>query len=313
LQEAYEHQRARIELGKAADHVALADWCLHNDLLDLADKELSYALAADVNYPRIRLVERRLKLARRDTKPAPQHAKSLEPGPTNEELDRFIRGMPGSAVESFTSTIQPLLVNTCTTGGCHSGQADARLQLLRIPPNSAPSRRTTQRNLFAVWRHVNFSEPAASPLLTVPLEQHGNAKAAMFTNHEADQYRQLAAWVGELARGRRTPQPSTVAKPATALLQTMPPGAASRAVEPNAAGRGRRLPGTKKAPRPNADDLESLDEFPEMDASASPFDPPAEAAPKAAAERKILAPDYVPVDPFDPEIFNRQYHGNGEG
>ena len=311
LQEAYEYKRARIKLGSAADHVALADWCMHNELFDLAETELSYALAADVNYPRIRLIERRLKLARHDAKPAPPRAKSGEPGPTNEELDRFIRGMPGGAVESFTSAIQPLLVNTCTTGGCHSPQAETKLQLLRIPHNSAASRRTTQRNLFAVWRYVDLADPAASPLLTVPLEQHGNAKAAMFTNHEADQYRQLAAWVGEVSRGKKPSQPATVTQPAAALLQTMPPGSASQPAEPNVAepnaaeSRKGRSRAAKKDPR--LAEAEPSDEFPEMGAAASPFDPPAETGPQASAERKPRAPDYRPVDPFDPEIFNRQF------
>jgi len=49
------------------------------------------------------------------------------------------------------------------------------------------------------------------------------------------------------------------------------------------------------------------DEFPEMGAAASPFDPPAETGPQASAERKPRATDYLPVDPFDPEIFNRQF------
>ena len=65
LEEVYEHKRAQLELGKVADHVDLADWCLRNQLFEHADKELGYALAADANYPRIRLLERRLKLARR--------------------------------------------------------------------------------------------------------------------------------------------------------------------------------------------------------------------------------------------------------
>ncbi len=197
--------RARIKLGKVADHVDLADWCLKNDLIDHAETQLTYALAADATYPRIRLLERRLELARRGDapRPAPHHA-TARSGPTNDELDRFIRGMPGNAVETFTSTIQPLLVNNCTTSGCHGPQSEARLQLLRIPLGSPPTRRTTQRNLYAVWQHVNTNNPQTSPLLVEATQRHGNSKAAIFNDHDAAQYLQLAAWVNQF--GARRPK-----------------------------------------------------------------------------------------------------------
>ena len=97
----------------------------------------------------------------------------------------------------------------------------------------------------------------------------------------------------------------------------MPPGAPNLTAELKAsAGEVRRPRGAKKNGRPPAaPDSESPDEFPEMGASVSPFGPPAEAKPKAAtgAPQKNRAADYIPVDPFDPEVFNRQYHGTDEG
>ncbi|HUY92358.1 MAG TPA: hypothetical protein VMV10_26690 [Pirellulales bacterium] len=312
LREAYEHKRTRVELGKAAEHVALADWCLQNGLFELADRELSYALAADVNYPRIRLVERRLQMARRGAEPAAPHARPVEKGPTNEELDRMVRGMSGAAVEQFTSTIQPLLVNTCTTAGCHLPHSDTKLQLLRIPPNSPPSRRTTQRNLFSVWRQIDSGNPTASPLLTVPLQQHGNAKAAMFSDHEAEQYRLLAAWVGELARAPKPTQPASVDKPASTLLQTMPPPGTGRTLEPGAAAARDEGSQSVKPQQPSSEiDLVSFDKTPETNAQTPGGQPASPTKPKKTGEIKPFEPDYVPVDPFDPEIFNRRYHPRG--
>lgn len=312
LAEAYEHKRTQVELGKAAEHVALADWCLQNGLLELADRELSYALAADVTYPRIRLMERRLQMARRGVEPASPHVKPREQGPTNDELDRMVRGMSGAAVEQFTGAIQPLLVNTCTTAGCHLSHSDAKLQLMRIPANSPPSRRTTQRNLFSVWQQIDAANPASSPLLTVPLKQHGGAKAAIFSDHEAEQYRLLAAWVGELARAPKPAQPASVDKPASTLLQTMPPQPPGRTAEPGAAAGSKERPQSVKTQRPSSEpgseiDLVSFDDPPE-DQGPSPAN-----SPRASAKAKQAAPgpldsDYVPVDPFDPEIFNRRYH-----
>lgn len=310
LKEAYEHKRTTIELGKAAEHVALADWCLQNGLLELADRELGYALAADVNYPRIRLLERRLEVARRSAEPAAPHVKPMETGPTNDELDRMVRGMSSAAVETFTSTIQPLLLNTCTTAGCHLPQTDTKMQLLRIPANSPASRRTTQRNLYSIWRQIDQSNPLASPLLVVPLEQHGTAKAALFSGHEADQYRLLASWVGEIARGRKPSQPATVAKPASALLQTMPPSGPGRGVEPtSAAGKEERPPKAKPQKSPSsAIDLVSFDENSEVEAEEPGGKAAPEGRPKNLDELEPFDADYAPVDPFDAEVFNRRYH-----
>lgn len=309
LEEVYEHKRSQVELGKAAEHVALADWCLQNGLFELADCELSYALAADVNYPRIRLMERRLKLARRGAEPAAPHVKPAEQGPTNDELDRMVRGMSGAAVEQFTSTVQPLLVNTCTTAGCHLPHSDAKLQLMRIPANSLPSRRTTQRNLFSVWRQIDPANPASSPLLTVPLKQHGGARAAIFSDHEAEQYRLLASWVGELARAPKAAQPASVDKPASTLLQTRPPEPAGRTAEPGAAAGRNERPQSVKASKPSSEiDLVSFDDAAENQGKPSGKLPSAPAKPKKNAEPGPLESDYAPVDPFDPEIFNRRYH-----
>lgn len=309
LEEVYERKRARVKLASAADHVDLADWCLKNDLIDHADTELSYALAADANYPRIRLLERRLALARRDdTAPPPARHKTADRGPTNDELDRFIRGMPSHAVESFTSTIQPLLINNCTTSGCHAPSSDAKLHLFRIPPGSPPTRRTTQRNLYAVWQQLNTSNPAASPLLTVATQKHGNCKSAVFTDRQADQYQQLAAWVSLFGQGRKLAQPASVAAPSAPLLQTMPPAAtpARQALEssnvPGAASHAK--PGGKSGGSSAGAKLESLDG--QGSAETKPPRGPDERS--AQSDRKPLKPDYVPVDPFDPEVFNRKYH-----
>lgn len=309
LQAAYERKRARVELGKAAEHVALADWCLQNGLLELADRELSYALAADVNYPRIRLVERRLELARRRAEPAAPHTRPVERGPTNDELDQMVRGMSTVAVEQFTSTIQPLLLNTCTTAGCHLPHSDTKLQLMRVPANSPPSRRTTQRNLFSVWRQIDPNNPAASPLLTAPLQQHGNARAAMFSDHEAAQFRLLASWVNELARASKPAQRASIAKSASTLPQTMPPQGTARTLEAGASVARPEAAASVKPQQPASEiDLVSFDKSPE---SKGPAPGGQRASPTKPAETKPLEADYVPVDPFDPEIFNRRYHPRG--
>lgn len=298
LNEVYQNKRRQIEPDKAPAHLDLAEWCVQQRLLDQAADELAEATRIDRRHPRLGLVERRLQLARRGEPPVAAGKKS-EPGPSNDDLDRLVRGMPSRAVETFTSTVQPLLVNNCTVSGCHNTHSSGKLRLFRLPRAGPPSRRLTQRNLHAVWQVIDPANPPASPLLTQPIAPHGTAKDAIFSSREVDQYRQLAAWVQSLASGKPA-QPSSVAKQADPLLQTMP----------RRGGKSRRAPRKPPAARPP-------DETPRDETSAAAdLDPPnleaepAEGEPSDAARNPSRPPreaDYEPVDPFDPEIFNRRF------
>ena len=81
----------------------------------------------DAHHPRIVLVERQLKLAQ-DQPAHNDHKSAASNGPTSEDLDRLMHGMPPGTLEIFANTIQPLLLNTCTSGGCHGPQSDNHLR-----------------------------------------------------------------------------------------------------------------------------------------------------------------------------------------
>ncbi|HUY31575.1 MAG TPA: hypothetical protein VMV69_02270 [Pirellulales bacterium] len=288
LVDGYRRKRAKIEDGKATDHLGLAEWCVRHKLFECADKELAAAAAIDPEQPRLALIGKRLEQARREIKIPPMRAKPLDRGPTNDDLDRLVRGMPKGSVATFTSSIQPLLLNNCTTSGCHGPRSEGKLRLLRLSLAAAPSPRSTQRNLHSVWQCINAAEPMASPLLTAPIQQHGNTKAAIFTNREAVQYRQLLAWVQSVSRPRGPSQPSTVDQTTPPLLQTTP--------------RGRPQ---ERDDSLSSSDLAAADAPPHMDSAMPALDEPATDA--AEAESQPPAAPYTPVDPFDPEIFNRRY------
>ncbi|HEV3343049.1 MAG TPA: hypothetical protein VG125_21925, partial [Pirellulales bacterium] len=207
VEELYEEKRSHLDETRMQDRLDLAEWCVEQKLVEQAASELAEAALLEPGHPRLMLIQRRLDLARRDdteTKTAPHVA---ENGPSTEELDRFVHGLPGHAVETFTSSIQPLLVNNCTNAGCHGSQSTGKLRLLRLPPSGAVNRRRTQRNLYAAWQAIDADRPAASPILTQPVQPHGNAKGPIFSSRGTAQYRQLVSWVYEMTRQRR-PQES---------------------------------------------------------------------------------------------------------
>jgi hypothetical protein len=312
-QECYQHKRAGIELGRAQDHLELAEWCIKNQLLEAAEKELAAARLADPAHPKIRLIESRLSLARQPIAGEPVAASAKKPSLQNS-LDDMARYLPGGAMESFTNTIQPMLLNYCAKGGCHAGRAQGGLQLERIHPRLS-GRSTTQRNLRRVLALVDRDNPPQSKLLLAPIRAHGPAAAPIFTDREQSQYKQLVQWVYAVAGAQAPKAAPTLAERTAPLLQAVPGASGPQAVEPQVPAEPQALPDEKSLPR----------KLPPRKAGDSQL--PASSTKQAFTREQIRAlgladraaskvkrgvdttGDFVPKDPFDPEIFNRRFFG----
>ncbi|MEN6450559.1 MAG: hypothetical protein ABFC96_08720 [Thermoguttaceae bacterium] len=286
LEDGYRRKRAGIQVGNVHHHLELAQWCLHHNLLGPAATELADATVADPRNPMIAVLQRRLKMS---TDPqAPTLSKGpATGGPSNDDLDRMVRGLPQKAVETFTQSVQPVLLNNCTGSGCHT-QADGELRLTRIPAGRPTSRRITQRNLYSVLKFVDRENPAASKLLTAAIKPHATAQRAVFDDHQAAQVRKLADWLAQLADQAPQEQPDTVAPMAEATPEEPQNRATPRVLSQEARrgqthrqfGKTNDRPNATAAARPNG-------------AEPSPKPNTVGAAPTS--------------DPFDPNVFNRRY------
>ena len=283
IEQCYEQQRSAIESGKPEEHLSLAEWCLRHRLLKQAAHEIGDAVALEPAHPKIALLERRLKLLAEET----QSEKAPRGKPTErvqvEQLDRMVRGMPPGSMEVFTQTVQPLLVNHCSSAGCHGPQSGTSFRLMRVAAGRGGSRRTTQRNLHATLALVNREAPGTSALLTVPVRAHGPGKVPVFTDRQASQYRQIVLWVNNVANYSGPQAPAKLSEPAAPLLQTVAaskvPPIAARDFAESAAAAHAAVPG----------------------AAASVVRQPQRKEP----QRGAAADEYVPRDDFDPELFNR--------
>lgn len=272
-QECYQHKRANIEAGRIQDHLELAEWCLRNGLLDLAERELADARKADHTHPKIRLLVSRLELARQ---PLPRQTSTTAEKPVSHTtLDSVTRNLPSGTMETFTHSIQPLLLNNCSKSGCHSTGGEGGLKLERIHPRFS-ARTSTQRNLEQVLALVDRDNPPASKLLQAPIRPHGTVKSAIFTDRQQGQYRQLVQWVYAVAGARSPVEKPTLQERTAPLLQAVP-GAAGR-------------------PPVNPD---------ELPISTDPLDVPPESLPPAANEAEPLpdapAAATAPETPLNPE------------
>lgn len=280
--EVYQHKRQVTRLDNVQDRLDLAQWCLQVGLRDEAAAEVAAAAAIEPNHPLLPVIDRRLKTAP-DVKPDQASEKSDIRGPSAYELDLMVRGMPPRTVEAFAQTIQPALLNSCAAAGCHGQSSNNGFRLLRTPPGSPASRRLTQRNLYAALEWVNRDNPAASPLVAVPMRPHGTARAAIFTDRHVAQYRQLLEWCYRV---------SQVEAP---VLQA--------SFEEEAAG-----PRAEKKSQPAA--MPPMKQSGVVPAAAweSKRQAPRGAAPQAnPVQRGATLPKFAPSDPCDPDTFNRQF------
>ena len=323
LEEGYQRKRALIQPGDLREHLDLAQWCQRYGLLELAAEELARARALDPTHPLIPLIERRIKMSLCRPQPAERPAERVDPSPSPEELDRSVREMPPGSVEEFTKTIQPLLVNRCSAAGCHGPGSDHEFRLLRIPSGRPASRRLTQRNLHGTLAWIDRDDPARSKLLTVPIQPHGSAEA-IFADHERDQYQRIVNWVYQAAR------PASPINPIAAEpKQELPPHVRPPWLAKSAAHTAPVTPPTDDpsnvvpaVPLPNGSSSDALGAAlltsPRRGAgSGDPRTPQAGAVGFGRGGNPLISdpmvaggtglPQVAPVDPFDPEVFNRRF------
>ena len=127
LNEAYLLLRIQSGEPTVASHLRLAEWCLSQDILAEAARELRDALAKDPSNETARLMLNRVdNEIRRRTPPEPGLEQPADVVVLTEKepeiADAEVRSLAGLSPESareFVASIQPLLLNKCGNARCH--------------------------------------------------------------------------------------------------------------------------------------------------------------------------------------------------
>ena len=308
LPECYRFKRDRITTSNVNDYLALVEWCLRHGLIREATVSFHEASELDPHHPKLAVLERRLQLAANPSAPTPSAPAKLDEQISTEELDRTVRAMPPKSMEQFTTTIQPLLLNNCSTGGCHGPQSATSYRLLRLPPNRTANRRSTQRNLSATLALINREHPGQSALLTAPIKPHGAAAAPIFGKHQSNQYLQLMEWVA-LVAGKPVQSPweeeESGERPAGATRRA---AAATRAM--TSAGQkqdasSERGSAERRSAEPLPLNVGERKSAKVNDWPAGDVQPASAMEKRKPAQRGAAVETFVPEDEFDPAIFNR--------
>lgn len=304
---AYEWKRAQMGEGGliAIDHLELADWAIENHLWEQAARELLDARQLAPTSGRLELLERRLDEAFRvATIRAPQ--KTPTPSEPTEALngtpaaapdDSFQRpALPDGALEQFTRRIQPVLLNSCATSGCHGAEPAGGFAFDVASLRGYGDLRSTERNLDATLGLIDLHNPAASKLLTIAKGPHAGVTPIGGQRRE-EMLQRISEWAHKIALHNAPPVATEV--PAAAGPMTTVPTTAAQQL-PIAAPTPTPVTPTPVASTPPT-------------ASESTGEPDWEAI-VAAAEAKpaeikhgVQLERVGPRDEFDPAVFNTRY------
>jgi len=233
LDEAYESRR-RMRGGSSADsHLELAQWCLRQNLLDHAGRELKDARALDARHPGIGTLELQLRQlvelqapSRTTSLPAQISPPPLRPPTPGSALPATPFEISGEARAQFVRSVQPMLIHTCATGGCHQPGGKQRLQLDRWALAGNGNATLVRRNLASALNEVVKSDPAGSPLILRAGEPHGS-EVTKSRSFDARQMKILCEWLNEAcdvkppeAEPGETGTPETQPMPATSPAES---------------------------------------------------------------------------------------------
>jgi hypothetical protein len=291
LEEAYALRRAKIERPDAATHLMLADWCLRYNLVSEAARELADARELEPLNPRLELLQRRLIAASNPPTPSARPAIAAAPSAAHAESTIGLSKattrndeLPDGALERFTRKVQPILVNNCTTSGCHQPGGQQEFQLDRSLLHGVGNRRTTMQNLAATLALIDRGQPHLSPLLTVPRETHGGMNRPIFGPRQQSAFTHLVDWVAMVSNSQATNNEAIPDDPGikvasfddvamATVAETKPPDSEN---EP---------------PTGEAEDVDS---------------------PRSPVRYGATLQFWKPKDAFDPEIFNRAQRSRAE-
>ena len=220
LQDAYETRRAQ-RIGAFGDgHVELAAWCLRQNLVDQAARELLDGRRCDPANPSLAALDLQLQQALAARTAAKQKASSPHAAIPSQPPERRDRPQPRpddenasldaspAAQAQFVRGIQPMLIHNCATGGCHQANSPQALKLDRWALDGNGNPNLFRRNLASVLSQILKSNPEQSPLLQRARVAHGAAGGRSSPPLDVRRTQLLAAWVEEVVGAPPAKEPA---------------------------------------------------------------------------------------------------------
>jgi len=273
LEEGYQRKRAAIQRGNVHDHLDLAQWCIHHGLDSHAKGELDDAIAADPTHPMIGLLQRRLQAAVRPPKDPAELAEPAADPPVSPE--DLDRLIRGMPDGSVEAFTQSIqpLLMNNCTAAGCHGPDTPNEFRLLRFPPGEPPSRRLTQRNLHATLQWIDREEPAASPLLSAATRPHGTATTPVFTHR--QLVQYQQLVQWVEQLAERPRPAI---PATVDLRSRPPASPYDETEPV------------------VDSAES--------------NPP---TPPLGPEQGPPASQFAPIDPFDPEIFNRRFFGPEAG
>ena len=303
LREAYRKQRDAIVEPTPATHMMLAQWCISYRLHDEARDELKKCLNRDSDHEEARKLLRRLDESLTVKPVAP--AASLSPLRTPEgfvvpEVES-LGGLSKETATAFTTRVQPLLMNKCGNASCHGAASRGEFKLHAIRFGSSGHRIYTERNLAEALRYIDIKDPALSPLIAVPQGSHGGTAAIFHGPQSAEQLKTLRNFIKQVAHEKQIEERELAQRPSV-LDKQKPSHREVDVAVTTSSGLSRRDTAVMPAAASAATSKSRV-------VTANVIEPDSRSPRSLPDDDTAIPLDDAPHDPFDPDVFNRRFHG----
>lgn len=213
------------------------------------------------------------------------------------ELEREMRSMPRGTVGKYRQFVERTLIVGCSASNCHASDSRVMPLLHRGISKTIPLRQS-QRNLHNVLKYIDREDPFASPLWIAATQPHAGNEEPMVKDQTAA-YQQLTEWLVSISEDPGAAMES-YQRSITPLTENENP---SDAIEPIKPARAMEHPFDQSAtPLPKGQTLPETGAEPPIE---SPVALPSTIGEIPELDSKTSG--FTPVDPFDPEIFNRKF------
>lgn len=302
LEEAYLRQKARVGTTTLNHHIELGNWCLGLELWEEAAYHHAIALRSGPDHPDVIRLDRlyQVKLAERNAGGQVETVQYSMPVTRSEavleevESDQPDPSLPPQIVRYYTSTVQPIMLNSCAASRCHAENSENAFRLVEFDNIRSIPQRMTVRNMNAALNFIDYAQPHKSPLLVKSSTRHGDANAP---NLSPQQLRAIQAWVVAASQGTKPLRGQVDSAIVPASFDA--PASVPKALADPGPAMSNPLPATPPNPIFGGN----------ANASMGGRDRPYRSIP----QKGVPAKEKPEVrDEFDPELFNRKFHPNRE-
>ncbi|KAA1259580.1 hypothetical protein LF1_21140 [Rubripirellula obstinata] len=172
-------------------HIQEAEWCLQNDLIDLAKSELQQAKEMMPSSPAVARLEERIRRITSPNRVSVPTVDNVMPV-VHEQEPVATNVVHPQAISEFARSVQVTLLNRC--GNCHATDTDRAWTIASPPGKTRASAEMTSQNMLATLPFIDSAQPLNSVLLTKALTAHGGAAASLGPRHAKAVY-SLRRWL----------------------------------------------------------------------------------------------------------------------